>query len=250
MTRPPAGLSGPLPLPRSGATWARRLLAAGGAAVLLTVALGAGYFFLRPAGPPPVSLGAVPAAGTSTPGALDGSWTLEPSAGSDAGGSFVGYRVQEQLAGIGAHTAVGRTSDVTGSFTLRGTTVTAGSITADLATLKSNEPLRDAQLVHRGLQTASYPTATFLLTQPIALGGFPMPGVPVRADVTGRLTLHGRTRTVTIPVQARLAGTTVEVVGSLTIAFADYGIIPPTSFVALSVADHGILEFQLVFAHA
>jgi polyisoprenoid-binding protein YceI len=226
--------------------------------VLLVAALGAWYFFLRPAGPPPVSLGALPAAqaspaaGTSTPGALDGSWTLEPSSGSSSGsgGSFVGYRVQEQLAGIGAHTAVGRTSDVTGSFTLRGTTVTAGSITANLATLKSNEPLRDAQLVHRGLQTASYPTATFVLTQPIALGGLPAPGVPVRADVTGRLTLHGQTRTVTIPVQARLAGRTVEVAGSLTIAFADYGIVPPTSFVALSVADHGILEFQLVFAHA
>ncbi|MGC8633147.1 MAG: YceI family protein [Candidatus Limnocylindrales bacterium] len=253
MTRPPAGSSGSPPLPRSGARWARRVLAAGGAAALLVAALGAWYLFLRPPGPPPVDLVALPgasAAGTTSPGALDGVWTLEPVSASGANSSsFVGYRVQEQLAGIGAHTAVGRTGGVTGSFTLRGTTVIAGAITADLATLKSNEPLRDAQLVHRGLQTALYPTATFLLTRPIDLGGLPAPGVLVRADATGRLTLHGQTRTVTIPLQARLAGRTVEVAGSLTIAFADYGIIPPTSFIALSVANHGILELRLVFAH-
>ena len=38
--------------------------------------------------------------------------------------------------------------------------------------------------------------------------------------------------------------------GSLPITFADYGITPPTSCSALSVADHGTMEPQLMFTHA
>ena len=44
-------------------------------------------------------------------GGLDGTWTVDPSVGSfsDFSGSFVGYRVEEELANVGAATAVGRT---------------------------------------------------------------------------------------------------------------------------------------------
>jgi hypothetical protein len=34
------------------------------------------------------------------------------------------------------------------------------------------------------------------------------------------------------------------------IAFADYSTTPPTSFIALSVADHGTMELHLFFARA
>src|SRR6478735_5603738 len=56
---------------------------------------------------------------------LDGTWTVDQSIGSfsDFTSSFAGFRVQEQLVGIGAKTAVGRTPKVTGSLTLEGTTV-------------------------------------------------------------------------------------------------------------------------------
>lgn len=50
---------------------------------------------------------------------LDGHWSVSR-------GSVVGYRVQEVLFGQD-NTAVGRTSDVTGSITIRGTAVTAGA---------------------------------------------------------------------------------------------------------------------------
>ena len=38
-------------------------------------------------------------------------------------GSFVGYRVEEELANVGAATAVGRTPDVTGGMTVAGTSI-------------------------------------------------------------------------------------------------------------------------------
>jgi hypothetical protein len=36
----------------------------------------------------------------------------------------------------------------------------------------------------------------------------------------------------------------------LEITFADFGIAKPTSFLVLSVQDHGTLELQLFFTHA
>lgn len=241
-------------------------------------AYGAWYLFLRPAGPAPVSLAALPAASapapsapaaaaaseaasvpsaapsastsTATGGTLDGTWKVNTSIGSGASGSFVGYRVQETLAGIGANTAVGRTSAVNGSFTLQGTTITAARISADLTALHSDDARRDGQLTHRGLETSTYPSATFVLSRPIALGSLPPSGQIVTVSATGTLTLHGHSHTVPITLQARRTGAVIAVTGSLPIVFADYGITAPTSFIALSVQDHGTMELQLMFTHA
>jgi hypothetical protein len=82
---------------------------------------------------------------------------------------------------VGGHTAVGRTPKVTGSLTLAGSTVTAASITADLTVLVSDSAQRDDQLRRQAIQTDTFPTATFTLTQPIALGSLPADGVTVSA---------------------------------------------------------------------
>ena len=169
---------------------------------------------------------------------------------SDFTSSFVGYRVQETLASIGANTAVGRTPAVSGTLTLSGTIVTAAEITADLTQLKSDDDRRDGQLRRQGIQTSQFPNATFTLTKPIDLGSIPADGTSVSVTATGDFTLHGVTKSVEIPLQAKLSGSTIVVTGSLPIAFADYGIEPPNSFVVVSIEDHGIMELQLLFTHA
>jgi polyisoprenoid-binding protein YceI len=190
-------------------------------------------------------------AGAST-GGLDGTWNVDASIGSfsDFSGSFVGYRVEEELANVGAATAVGRTPDVTGSLTLAGTQITAVEMSADLSTLQSDKSQRDGQLRRQALETNQFPTATFSLTQPIDLGSVPADGQVIQATATGELTIHGVTRSVQIPVEARVAGDVVTVTGSTDILFADYGMNRPTSFLVLSIADHGTMEFQLQFTKA
>src|SRR5438046_2245851 len=93
-----------------------------GALGVLAVAgvIGAGalyYFVIRNDSPDAVSIdSAIQAARNGTPGAISkaltgddrdramaGTWSVVPGAN-----SFVGYRVQEELAGIGSQTAVGR----------------------------------------------------------------------------------------------------------------------------------------------
>ena len=255
-----------------------RWLAVGLGAIVVALiaggAVGFSYFFLRDPAPAAVGLSsaspttpsaeatgdpsadssadasAAPASSSSSSGeGLDGTWNVDESIGSfsDFSGSFVGYRVDEELATVGAATAVGRTPNVTGSLMLDGTTITAVDITADLTTLQSDESRRDGQLRRQALETDTFPTATFSLTQPIELGSVPADGQVIQATAIGDLTIHGVTKSVEIPLEARLSGDVVTVTGSIDILFADYSISRPTSFAVLSIADHGTMELQLQF---
>ena len=201
---------------------------------------------------PAASIAALPTGATSTlSGGVEGTWSVDASIGSfsDFSGSWVGYRVNETLAGNRANTAVGRTPDGTGTLTLAGTQITAVEVNANLQTLQSDDQRRDGQLRRQALETDRFPGATFKLTTPIELGSVPTDGQAITATATGELTLHGVTKTVQVPIQARLSGDLVTVVGSIPIQFADYSVQPPTSFAILSVEDHGTMELQLHFRH-
>jgi polyisoprenoid-binding protein YceI len=189
------------------------------------------------------------ASGNAT-GSPDGNWTVSATSGSpdDGSATFAGYRIEEELGGIGANTAVGRTQDVSGTLRIEGSSITSLSVDVDMTTLRSDEDRRDAQLRMRGLETSSYPTATFELTAPISFDRTPAEGDTVTVEARGELTLHGVTREVTVPVEARWTGDVIEVVAGFEVALADYGIEPPTGFVVLSVADHGTVELHLLFA--
>ena len=139
------------------------------------------YILIGPAAPGAVS-GQAPViptgASVPAPASLDGSWQVDTSLGSmdDFSASWTGYRVQEQLVGIGGNTAVGRTPKVTGSMTLTGSTVSDVQMTADLTALASDDPNRDAQLQSQAINTDAFPTATFKTTQPVDLGTLPAEG--------------------------------------------------------------------------
>jgi polyisoprenoid-binding protein YceI len=266
------------PQPRrseDGLPWIRTILVTLIVGALIVGGFGLWYIFFRPAGPPPIGTGAPVIPGTGTPGpsaratlaptvepqgtalpagSLDGTWTVDPAIGSfdyDAGdfsGSWVGYRVQEELAGVGGTTAVGRTPRVTGSLTIDGTTVTAASFEADLTTLESDERNRDGQLGRQGIETDRFPTATFVLTEPIPLGSLPAVGQDVAVSAVGDLTLHGVTRSVSIPLHAALHDGVIAVAGSLTFTWDAFDMEQPSAARVLSLADDVTMETQLFFS--
>jgi polyisoprenoid-binding protein YceI len=182
-------------------------------------------------GPAPASTAAVPAGGSV--------W-----AATDA--SEVGYRVEEVLFGVNT-TAVGRTNAVTGSLTIEGTQVTTTEFTVDVATITSPESKRDAQFRGRIMSTDEFPTATFVLTQPIELGAEPAEGLQVTVPATGELTLRGVTQPVTFDVTALLQNGLIGVQGAIPVVFADYAIQNP-SISGITTEDNGLVEFILVFA--
>ena len=163
------------------------------------------------------------------------------------GSSFAGYRVEEELARIGAVTAVGRSTVLTGSLVFDGAAITEVVIEVDLTALTSDDRRRDGALRRQALETNTYPSTTFTLTEPIPIDAVPAEGEALSVTATGDLTLHGVTREVQIPMEGQLVGDRVAVVGSLEIVFADYDMDTPSAFIVLAIDDHGIMEFQLVF---
>lgn len=172
---------------------------------------------------------------------VDGTWTISQD-------STLGYRVQEVLGGVDTEGA-GRTNQVTGELTIAGTEVTAVEFTVDMASVTSDSDRRDGQFRSRIMSTDEFPTSTFVLTSPIDFGAVPAEGATVEATATGDLTLRGATNSVTFPVQAKLEGGRIGVLGTIPVRFSDYGIPDPSNAFA-TVKDNGTLEFVLVLDRA
>src|SRR5262249_18431055 len=156
------------------------------------------------------------------------------------------YRVNEVLFGQKV-TATGRTSEVTGTLTFDGSTLTTAEFTAQLANVRSDRANRDGQFRGRIMAVDQFPTSTFTLTQPIAVNPVPGDGQIVEFNVTGDFTLRGTTKSVTFPLKAFQSGGQITVTGEIPIVFAEWGI-PNPSFGPADTEDHGSMEFLLSFA--
>ena len=186
------------------------------------------------------------------PGGLTGVWAVQVAEGAvdlqaAPAVSFAGFRVNEVLrGGIGDFTAVGRTADVTGSIELTDTALVAVTVEVTMSTLRTDNGSRDGQ-VRRALNTNEFPVATFTLTDPLDLPAGMVEGEALSGSAHGDLTIKGVTNRATFDLQAQLVGDTIVAVGSSEVAFSDYGVTAPTAPVVVSVEDHGIMEFQLIF---
>lgn len=171
--------------------------------------------------------------------ATDGEWAVVAD-------SVVGYRVKEILFGQDTE-GVGRTSDVTGSLVIANNEVTSAEFSVNMTTIKSDSSRRDRQVNNRILDTATFPTATFALNDPIALTPEALAGSDFTANTTGTLTLRGVTKTVPVALTARLVDNVIEVNGNIEIVFAEWQI-PDPSVSAIVVEDRGLLEFLIRFS--
>ena len=168
---------------------------------------------------------------------LTGTWNVTT-------GSRAGYRVQEVLLGQ-SDTAVGRSSDVSGSLVIDGTVLRSARFSVPLATVISDQGERNAQFDGRIMDVARWPTATFALTSPVPFGRVPAAGKVTRTRVQGELTMHGVTHTVTVTVSAEVKGASIYVLADATVVFADWRIQNPSIGGFVTTADQGTLEVLL-----
>jgi polyisoprenoid-binding protein YceI len=223
----------------------------GGGVVTMVVALFAlVYFVVFPtSSPAPFALSARTLdVTTSSAQQIAGRWTI-------AAGSQAGYRVREKLSFLPAISdAVGRTSAITGTATFAqsggGLSVTAASFVINVYGLKSNESLRDVHIRTIGLQSATYPKASFVLSSPVRLPSSALNGRVFSVPVTGVVTIHGSSKRLTIPVQMRLAATGIAAVGSVTFPWSEFGMTAPSVGGFVSVTDKATMEFDLALKRA
>ena len=171
-------------------------------------------------------------------GGVDGRWALSLD-------STVGYRIKESIAGALESDAVGRTSTVTGDLNISGGAAQTATFSAKVGTLKSDQGIRDTQM-NRLMDTGKFTDATFKLTKPITLGSVPADGVTAKFTATGDLTLHGTTKSVTFPIDAKKQGARIGVLGNIPVTFTEYGIENPSNSIT-KVGTTGTLEFVLFF---
>src|SRR2546430_6791893 len=231
----------------------RTLIAAivGGALTLGVAGVGILYFVVFAGSSPQKLTLSSPApytSGTTSPDASVGAGTWTVGSGSQAG-----YRVREKLASLSAPSdAVGRTTAVTGTLTLTqaasGYSVTAADFSVDVSKLSSDQSRRDQRIHSQGLESDRYPTATFKLTSPIALTADATSGQTIHVSATGDLTIHGVTKSVTVPIDAQLTGSKIELVGSITFPFSKFGMTPPSIGGFVTVQNNATMEFQLLLA--
>ncbi|GAA3341393.1 hypothetical protein GCM10017714_25210 [Curtobacterium pusillum] len=191
-------------------------------------------------------------------GAADAAPTLAPSgdatlAAADAegrwtstAGSFAGYRVHEVLRGQDV-TVTGRTEDVDAQATVTGGSLTAATVTVQVASISTPEAARDEYFRGTALQTDRFPTAVFRVTAPVDVRPA-LAGTDRDVALRGALTLHGVTEAVTVHAKLGVDRSGhVQVAGSIPITFADYGVhAPDLGFV--TVDGRGAVEFSLELA--
>lgn len=197
-----------------------------------------------------------PDAAASVGSGTDGVWTVDTTIGTFdescltevCGSTFAGFRIDEELASVGAKTVVGRTPDVAGQMEISGTQVIGANFVVDMTTLITDNGSRTNAIrgTNGGLETNEFPEARFELTQPIELGELPAEGASVQVEATGNLTVHGVTNEVTIPLTAELQAGVIIVFGNLEgMLLADYDIPKPSAAVVVSVEDNATMELQL-----
>jgi polyisoprenoid-binding protein YceI len=152
--------------------------------------------------------------------------------------------VQEVLVGQNS-TAVGRTSEIWGSLTINGSTVTKGSFTVNMASVVSDQSQRNARFDGPIMDVSRYPTATLTLSSPIALGQLPDDGVIAHYSASGVLELHGVNKTVSFTVSAERLSDQIDVLADINIPFSSWDIANPSVGGFVTTANNGTLEVLL-----
>ena len=231
----------------------RRRLAIAGVVVACLVLAGAGVTIsLLRSHHSPAAFALSGATGSAGASGMSGKWKV-------VAGSEVGYRVREQFINQPAPTeAVARTSNVTGGMQIAAAggnyEVTAVDFVADLSTLVSQDQYAKFQTYQRDffirtiyLETAQYPKAEFHATS-VEVAMNLAPG-PATIEVSGKLTVHGVTKSVTTRLQAQATGDQIEIAGSINVDMRDYNVSPPD--ISFTKAEPGVVvEYHLVLGRA
>lgn len=222
-------------------------------AVVVVGAAGASswWFFLREdnqlaTSAPAVPTGLARTATTSTASGGSLAFAIIPAS------SEAAYFADEKLASLPLpSTAKGSTKDLSGTFYLTPDGLALdpsrpSTFTVNLKTLTSDKDMRDRRVQSQGLETGTYPSASFTATS--VTGYDPAKPASEEQDLTliGTMDLHGVQKELTWDVKARREGDVVTALATVKFKFADFNI--PVLNIAgfVSVQDSVTLQVQVV----
>jgi polyisoprenoid-binding protein YceI len=166
------------------------------------------------------------------------------------GSSAVRYLAEEELASVGAVTAIGETEAFIGQILIGedGVPLPCSRFYADLRTLKSDNSRRDNYLYRNTLETETYPLATFVLTGTDGLDG-PLPiDEEVSFSLIGDFTVHGVTRPMRWDVTATFTGDQIAGTAVTQFNMPEFDIVPPKVGPVVALDETVRLEADIVAA--
>jgi hypothetical protein len=111
--------------------------------------------------------------------------------------------------------------------------------------LASDRSMRDQRIHTIGLQSDQYPTATFKLSTPLTLPASALRGGVVRVLATGVFNIHGTSRRETVPLEASVSRSAIQVVGSITFPWSEFNMTAPSVGGFVNATDRATMEFNL-----
>nr|WP_302470985.1 YceI family protein [Corynebacterium faecium] len=172
---------------------------------------------------------------------IDGDWEVTNRPGDNV--TSAGFTFEEVLPGERRSTSAS-TRGVTGFATIDEGTLTAGEITVDMQHLSSDSDKRDSSVRRRIFHTDEYPEATFKVTRPADVSGVPEDGTVGSVELTGELTIHGKTNDITQEFDVARSGDHLIVAGDIPINRLDYGVETP-ELVAAKIAEEGEVNVRI-----
>lgn len=160
--------------------------------------------------------------------------------------SAVRYVVEEELASVGAATAIGETSAFIGQLLAdeQNNWVECSRFDVDMRTLESDSSRRDNYLYRNTLQSETYPLATFVLRAVEGLDG-PMTEEEVTFTLVGDFTFRGVTQLVAWEATGKLDGDALVASAFTEFLMEDYDITPPIVGSVISIAETIRLETDI-----
>lgn len=156
-------------------------------------------------------------------------------------GSQATFTVNEKLAQLTLpNDAVMKSSALTGDIRLDGR---PSKITLDTTTLTSDQSRRD-QAVQRMIFSKA-PTAVLTIPAITTLPETYQPGQTVKQQVAGTLAINGVEKPMAFEVEARMDGTTLNVLGKSSFVWKDFNMSPPNT-PSVTVQDQVAVQVLLV----
>lgn len=119
-------------------------------------------------------------------------------------------------------------------------------VVIDAASYKTNSDSRDQDVKENALEVLKFPVITFEST---GLSGIQRDGIHAgQLSVSGKLTVHGVTKEIAVPVAVQLDGRGRLVTnGTYTLKFEEYGVKRPSKMMGLmATGDEAKIEFHVV----
>lgn len=156
------------------------------------------------------------------------------------GSSTIGYRMADAS---GDDLVSASTSEISGVIARSGDSITTAEFMVDLATLAGDSGARNAVLGALLAATGGNSTASFVLSEPVAL---PEAGAdPIETTITGTLTVRGVSHEVVADAEIGFDGDSGTLTGSIPIALADYGF-SSTALGVIGADDTAYIDIDLV----